>query len=267
MSFLHNLAIRSLIRFRLARKTDGTSEERELLRRAAKNWLTCNFGEDEIALMKNFELLRRNTNDSAEVLEMNDYGAVNRKLSAVKEQGNEPVRVSRKLGKLNRMATKPAAWTRFFYSIVKELKPSLCLELGTCTGFTSMYIGAAMKETSTQLITIEGDRTLSALAHIAFEKLRLKNIKQFTGSFDTVLPKILEPATTFDFVFVDGNHREEPTVRYFDMLSPHVRSGGIMIFDDIIWSKGMRNAWQRISSSEKILFSVNLIQIGICVMK
>lgn len=266
MFLIDKLIIRELIRIRLAGKS-GASGGRLLLNNAAQNYLRGNYSEDEKTLLKNIELLRRNTNSSAEILVMTDYGAGKRRLSSVNENHKGPVQVSRRLGELNKRSTKPAAWSRFFYSLVKEQRPLLGLELGTCTGYTALHLGAAMKDYGGKLITIEGDRTLSALSKIAFEKMRIDNIEILTGSFENVLPKILNSTMLFDFVYIDGNHREEPTVSYYKTISPFVRSGGIMIFDDIWWSPGMRKAWKRIRASEKIDFSVNLFQIGICFLK
>ena len=44
-------------------------------------------------------------------------------------------------------------------------------------------------------------------------------------------------------VFVDGNHRWIPTLRYFETLMPMISESGMIIFDDIHWSGEMEDAW------------------------
>ena len=46
-----------------------------------------------------------------------------------------------------------------------------------------------------------------------------------------------------DFIFIDGNHREEATINYFKQLLPLIHNDSLMVFDDVHWSKGMENAW------------------------
>jgi hypothetical protein len=38
------------------------------------------------------------------------------------------------------------------------------------------------------------------------------------------------------------------------------------VFDDVSWSRGMAKAWERIRSDERVSLSVDLFQIGLCVV-
>ena len=38
------------------------------------------------------------------------------------------------------------------------------------------------------------------------------------------------------------------------------------MFDDINWSKGMKNAWNTIKSDKRIKFTIDLYKLGICVV-
>jgi len=40
-----------------------------------------------------------------------------------------------------------------------------------------------------------------------------------------------------------------------------------MVFDDIKWSAGMRNAWQHIMAAADVKFALDLRSIGICLVQ
>ena len=67
----------------------------------------------------------------------------------------------------------------------------------------------------------------------------------------------------FDLVFIDGNHKKEATLRYFNLLLPYVHSNSIVIFDDIRWSNEMEMAWCEIYSHKNIKLSIDLFNLGI----
>lgn len=43
------------------------------------------------------------------------------------------------------------------------------------------------------------------------------------------------PLDRFDFIYVDGDHRRDPTYRDGVMALPTLKVGGVMIFDDYTW--------------------------------
>ena len=69
------------------------------------------------------------------------------------------------------------------------------------------------------------------------------------------------------FAFLDGNHRKEPTERYFRELLPYLNNDSILVFDDIHWSKEMEEAWATIIEHEAIRCSIDLFFFGIAFMR
>ena len=67
---------------------------------------------------------------------------------------------------------------------------------------------------------------------------------------------------TFDLIFIDGNHRKIPTLRYFNLLKQHVHPNSLIIFDDIHWSKEMEEAWAEIKEDPQVKVSIDLYQFG-----
>jgi predicted O-methyltransferase YrrM len=135
------------------------------------------------------------------------------------------------------------------------------LELGTSLGITSAYLASAKDDS--KLVTMEGSKEIAAIAQSNFEKLNVKNVSIITGNFDDQLPAFLNRQDKLDFVFIDGNHRLEPTLRYFEMLLPKTREGSILIFDDIHWSEEMEMAWKQIQHHPQVTVTVDLFFIGL----
>jgi len=66
-----------------------------------------------------------------------------------------------------------------------------------------------------------------------------------------------------DFAFIDGNHRKEPTERYFKELLAKTNNDSILVFDDIHWSREMEAAWETIKKDATVTCSIDLFFIGI----
>ena len=149
--------------------------------------------------------------------------------------------------------------------MVQYYQPENVLELGACFGITTSYLSSGNK--AAQVFTMEGAKQIAGVARKDFEKLRLKNIELIEGNFDNRLPlfiqQLKEKHQTLDFVFIDGNHRYEPTARYFHELLSVVNDDSIFIFDDIHWSEEMEKAWNEIIAHESITLSIDLFFIVI----
>ena len=66
-------------------------------------------------------------------------------------------------------------------------------------------------------------------------------------------------------VFIDGNHRYEATLKYFELLKNNLSNNAIVVFDDIHWSSGMRRAWREICTQKGIVFSINFFKLGLII--
>lgn len=160
---------------------------------------------------------------------------------------------------------KPPRLAQLIYRLVAHLQPKTLIELGTCLGVTSLYLHKA--NPSAQLTTIEGCREIANVAAKNFEVFETKNINLLVGNFDTVLPGVLEKEQYVDFVFIDGNHTEEATLRYFDWILPKAYDKTVIVFDDIYWSEGMKSAWKKIKEHPQVSVTVDLFWIGLVFFK
>lgn len=166
----------------------------------------------------------------------------------------------RRVASIAKHAAKSPALCRLLHSVVKRYKPETIIELGTSLGLSgsAMMLGKA----GTRLITIEGASAVAEIASENFKSLGLNNIEQIRGDFDQVLPGLISSGKKCDLVFIDGNHRYEPTVRYFKMILQSVHAETIIIFDDIHWSDGMEKAWDEIRKNPSVTCSIDLFFMG-----
>jgi predicted O-methyltransferase YrrM len=157
--------------------------------------------------------------------------------------------------------TRP--WGTFLYLCAKGFRAETILELGSCAGISGSYL--ASTPTCRKFVTIERSPELAAVAgeHIraTFPQGQVMN-----ANIDQVLESVLEGFVGgLSLYYVDANHRYEPTVRYLEQAIPRFRSGTLVIFDDIHWSKGMWEAWEALRTREGFSHSIDAGRFGLCV--
>lgn len=167
----------------------------------------------------------------------------------------------RSVAAIAKYAAKPQKWGKLLYRIVRYYQPIQILELGTSLGISSAYLASGHEKAI--LTTLEGAPQIAEKAKKNFEWLGLRNIHQITGNFDELLPVLLREEKIWDLVFVDGNHRKEPTLRYFEWILGRTGPGSMIIFDDIHWSSEMEEAWDQIRSDPRVRCSLDLFYMGI----
>jgi len=171
----------------------------------------------------------------------------------------------KRVDKIVQYSAKSSKYAQLLYKLVKYFKPETILEFGTSSGISTMYLAAAVPQS--KLITMEGNSAIAKLAEKNFNQLSLHNIELMIGDFDEVLPKVLKKIDRLDFVFFDGNHRKEPTIRYFNQCLKLAHNDTIFVFDDIHWSEEMENAWKYIQSHPQVSVSIDLFLLGLVFFK
>jgi predicted O-methyltransferase YrrM len=186
-----------------------------------------------------------------QLLEVNDLGAGSKAGTQLK----------RKVSEVAARSLKSPKYAQLLFRMIQFYSCKQVLELGTCLGITSSYLAAASTEVS--VTTMEGVAAYAKQAQAVFEALDLKHIQLVAGNFDHTLHQVLNSTTLFDFVFIDGNHRLEPTVRYFNQMLPNLHPNSIVVLDDIHWSKEMEQAWETIQQHPSVTLTIDLFFIGI----
>ena len=156
---------------------------------------------------------------------------------------------------------KSKKYGQLLFRMANYYQPTTIVELGTSLGITTSYLSLARPHAT--LSTMEGAKEIGLVAKNNFNKLRLTNIELIEGNFDETLADVVGHLPSVDFAFIDGNHQQEPTERYFQQLLAKTNNKSILVFDDIHWSGEMEAAWRNIKEHKSARCTIDLFFIGI----
>ena len=139
------------------------------------------------------------------------------------------------------------------------------IELGTSLGISTIYMAASCPDAT--VYTIEGCPATAGIARQNFIETGLSNIQLSEGPFDEVLPRLISTGIKPGLIFIDGNHRKEPVLKYFNMLAEFADSKTVFIIDDISYSEEMAEAWKEIKLHKKVTASIDIYRMGILFLK
>ena len=273
MKYLRNF-FKSMLRIVLRIRAQGTlsrlrsgDEVSRLIGDAIQESMQNDIAVDEKKWIDQIELFRKELIYSSAKISFMDYGAGGSSLDLTDKEMDKGRIITRTVGDICISASKPYFWSLLLFKLIRKFKPSSCLELGTCLGVSAFFQSAALKLNGKgKLITLEGAESLASLAEEHFQVLDLDNVKVVVGRFQDTLSTVLETYKPIDYAFIDGHHDEKATLLYFEQIKPFLSERALLIFDDISWSEGMKKAWKTIEADEMVKISVNLRQIGICVI-
>lgn len=199
---------------------------------------------------KRIEAIREKLLINPLLLDVTDFGAGSAYFNGSK----------RMLSKIAETSLTPAALCELYYRILKFQEATHVVELGTSLGITTLYLAANAK---VHVTTFEGSAAIAGIALTNFESLDKANISVIEGNIDTTLPDYLQSPSKIHFALIDANHRYEPTLRYFTLLSKRMSKKGIIVIDDIHHSAEMEKAWNELKDHDLIYGSIDLFRCGI----
>ncbi len=147
--------------------------------------------------------------------------------------------------------------TKLLCRITTYFKPKNSLELGTSLGLATHAI--AVGSMNNTIKSIEGCEQIANLTKKLLE-VDYPNVRIHNSTFDKFLSKLSDEQ--FDLIYVDGHHNYDATLFHFNTLINHVHNDSLMIFDDIYWSKEMKNAWDKIKSHPKVTVTIDTFYWG-----
>lgn len=172
---------------------------------------------------------------------------------------------SRTISQIIKYSSSKPQIAQLIFKLVDFVQPKIVIELGTCLGLTTLYMAEAMPSKS-KLYTFEGSDNLAAKAKENTKKHfsnKQKNIEFVIGNIDDTLPKKIKEINRLDVVFFDANHRQEPTLRYFETCLSKADENSLFIFDDIYWSEEMKAAWKHIQAHQSVTLTIDLFDLGL----
>lgn len=243
-------------------KLSGSSCPQPLLMAIKKTSSNALTSEERLAIAS-IEEVRKSLEENNNVIDIRDYGAGKDDEQRSYEGSDEAVIKHREIGDICRSASKNQLWGQFLFHLIRQFKPDRCVEMGTCLGISASFISSALKlNGSGSLITLEGSPPQSEIARETFRRLGLENVTVRLGRFQDTLVPALNDMRPVNFVFVDGHHDEAATRLYFDTIRPYLDATNVLLFDDIRWSEGMKNAWRYVEGQSE---AYNLGPLGLCV--
>lgn len=143
---------------------------------------------------------------------------------------------------------------RILSLISKLVRPEFILEIGTYTGYSALCLAEGLQPEG-KLHTIDVNEELTDLQKRYFESSSYNDqIIQHLGNALEIIPKLdLE----FDLVFVDADKENYP--RYFNLIIEKLRSGGIIISDNVLWSGKVIEPIKKVDLATEALLKYNKI--------
>jgi predicted O-methyltransferase YrrM len=120
---------------------------------------------------------------------------------------------------------------RVLSMLSKMMQPKLIIEVGTFTGYATICLAEGLTEDGL-IHTIEVNRELEEMLYSHFKLTNVdKKIRQHFGSADQIIADM--DVTNIDIAFIDADKKNN--LLYFDLLFDKVRSGGLIIIDNVLW--------------------------------
>lgn len=119
---------------------------------------------------------------------------------------------------------------RLLAILSKMMQPRNILEIGTFTGYATLCLAEGLAKEG-KITTLDINVELAYLPKKYFQEseysdqidFQLKDAKVFLKETDEV----------FDFVFIDAD--KENYVEYFHLIKSKIKSGAVILFDNVLW--------------------------------
>ncbi|WP_285269393.1 O-methyltransferase [Kaistella rhinocerotis] len=136
---------------------------------------------------------------------------------------------------------------RLLTIISKMMRPKMVLEIGTFTGYATLCLAEGLHKDG-KIITLDVNEELEYLPRKYFNEsefsaqidFRIQDAKDFLKETDMV----------FDLVFIDAD--KENYVEYFNLITPKLRSGSVVLFDNVLWYGKVLDESPKQKSTQKI---------------
>jgi len=167
----------------------------------------------------------------------------------------------RKVSDIVNYSSVQSKYGRLLYSLAERFGSRGIIELGTSAGISTMYLASATQ--GAVVHSIEGCPATAEIARENFNLAGISNIDLHTGSFDELLPQLTDGKISPGMVFIDGNHRKEPTIRYFNSIADISSGSTLVVIDDIHSGDEMEEAWSIIKDHGRVSVTVDIFRMGL----
>lgn len=141
---------------------------------------------------------------------------------------------------------------RVLSMLMKMIKPTRILEIGTYTGYSALCMAEGLPENG-ELITIDINAELEEMMQKHFDKSNYsKIIKHYLGDAIDIIPTL---DGMFDVVFIDADKENYAT--YYDLVFDKINVGGYILADNVLWSGKVVDDDIKLDKDTKALLDFN----------
>lgn len=119
----------------------------------------------------------------------------------------------------------------FLRMLLQLTRARRVLEIGTFTGYSALTMAEALPEDG-ELISCDINPETSAIAQSFFD--RSPHGRKISLRLGPALDTLKTLAGPFDLAFLDAD--KENYVRYYDACLPLLKTGGVLVADNVLWS-------------------------------
>ncbi len=213
------------------------------------------YQKEDNCIFKEIENTRDVLLNREDTIRVTDFGAGSKVNNGSKKQ----------VRSIAKNALKPPVLAQLIYRLTEKFAANNVVELGTCLGITTCYLAKANPNGT--IYTLEGCPETAKIAQAQFDKLGYDNIRLHLGNFDELVPEFVQTLDSVDVVYLDGNHRKDATLNYFELLYPLAHEHSVFILDDIHWSAEMEEAWEILKKDSRVCISIDLFYLGLIFFK
>jgi predicted O-methyltransferase YrrM len=137
--------------------------------------------------------------------------------------------------------------------LVSARRPETIVEFGSGFGVSGMYFTAGLEQAGLgHLYSFEINDEWAQVAERAIAEIS-DRFTLIRGAFEDHVDDIPGP---IDMALVDGIHTYDFVMKQWQILQPRMSPGGLVLFDDISYGQGMREAWLEIARSSPVAGAV-----------
>ncbi|WKS95640.1 O-methyltransferase [Riemerella columbina] len=119
---------------------------------------------------------------------------------------------------------------RLLSIISKILMPQSILEIGTFTGYATLCLAEGLAPTG-RLVTLDINEDLAYLPQKYFNESPYQHQIEFR--LENAMDYLSKTETVYDLVFIDAD--KENYTNYYTLVKPLLHSGGVLMFDNVLW--------------------------------
>lgn len=141
---------------------------------------------------------------------------------------------------------------RVLSMISKLVNPKYILEIGTYTGYSALCLAEGLQNDG-ELHTIDMNEELMDFQRKYFDKSGYgSQIHQHLGNAIEIIPEMNK---TFDLIFIDAD--KENYANYYNLIIDKLRTGGLILSDNVLWSGKVIESLKQDDSSTKAIVEYN----------